>query len=400
MRKKLLELIVCPLCGGSLALESFDAEASEETRSGLLACAKCGTSYPLIGGIARLLPPELQSMLWEMHPEFYQAYRERLPLALLPEKMKEVAAGKDSDEALSKQRETARSFGYEWQNFSEILPDYEANFRWYFERFTPEDLRGKLVLDAGCGTGRHTYYVSQTAREVVAMDLSQAIEVAARNNRERTNAHFIQADIYHPPFPHGSFDFIYSLGVLHHLPDPERGFSSLLKLLRAGGFMNIYLYWNLEGEAAWRRSLLKAVTGVRQVTTRMPHALLKKVSWVVAAAFEAAFVTPARVLSRFSATRALADRVPLGHYRKYSFRVLYTDQFDRFSAPIENRYSRAEVAGWFERASLQDVMILGGQGWRASGRRAVREESAAASKEEEEHEAPAPLEGAVPSETR
>jgi hypothetical protein len=67
--------------------------------------------------------------------------------------------------------------------------------------------------------------------------------------------------------------------------------------------------------------------------------------------------------------------VPLGHYRKYSFRVLYTDQFDRFSAPIENRYSRAEVLGWFERAGLLDVVILGGAGWRASGRRAQREQT-------------------------
>jgi hypothetical protein len=62
--------------------------------------------------------------------------------------------------------------------------------------------------------------------------------------------------------------------------------------------------------------------------------------------------------------------VPLGHYRKYSFRVLYTDQFDRFSAPLENRYSRAEVAGWLERAGLEDIVILGGAGWRASGKRA------------------------------
>jgi SAM-dependent methyltransferase len=367
MRKNLLELVVCPLCGERLTLESFDAQPSEETEDGLLRCA-CGALYPVIGRIARLLPPDLQGMLWEMHPEFYRNYSERLPAEVIPQEAAEAGEGSEADKALSKQRETARSFGYEWQAFSEILPDYEANFRWYFERFTPDVFANKRVLDAGCGTGRHTYYVSQTAREIVAMDLSQAIEVAARNNRDRENAHFIQADIYRPPFPPDSFDFIYSLGVLHHLPDPEKGFRSLLRLLRRGGFMNIYLYWNLEGEAAWRRALLGAVTGARRITTRMPHNLLKKVSWGVAALFEVAFVTPARILGRFNSTSKLADRVPLGHYRKYSFRVLHTDQFDRFSAPIENRYGRAEVAAWFERAGLKDVMILGGQGWRASGR--------------------------------
>lgn len=374
MRKNLLELVVCPLCKERLSLESFDAESSEETANGLLTCRSCGALYPIIGKIARLLPTELQSMLWEMHPEFYREYGERLPASLSPQgKSAQAEAG---DEALSKQKETARSFGYEWQAFSEILPDYETNFRWYFEAVSPETFKNKRVLDAGCGTGRHTYYMARDAREVVAMDLSQAIEVAARNNQDKENAHFIQADIYHPPFLPDSFDFIYSLGVLHHLPDPEKGFRSLLKLLRRGGFMNIYLYWNLEGEAAWRRALLKVVTGARQITTRMPHTLLKKVSWVVAAGFEVAFVTPARIMERFDSTRTLADRVPLGHYRKYSFRVLHTDQFDRFSAPIENRYSRAEVAGWFERARLKDVKILGGQGWRASGRNAAPDEAA------------------------
>jgi SAM-dependent methyltransferase/uncharacterized protein YbaR (Trm112 family) len=392
MRKNLLELIVCPLCGDRLALESFDAQASEEeTADGLLRCASCEACYPIIGGIARLLPAELQSMLWEMHPEFYSSYGERLPAEIAPQELNRAREGYEADKALSKQRETARSFGYEWQAFSEILPDYESNFRWYFERFTPDDFKNKRVLDAGCGTGRHTYYVSQTAREVIAMDLSQAIEVAARNNRERTNTHFIQADIYRPPFPPASFDFIYSLGVLHHLPEPEKGFRSLLRLLREGGFMNIYLYWNLEGEAAWRRALLGVVTGARRITTRMPHKLLKKVSWAIAALFEVAFVSPARILGRFESTSKLADRVPLGHYRKYSFRVLHTDQFDRFSAPIENRYSSAEVAAWFERAGLKEVKILGGQGWRASGINEGRAAEDAESVEEEKEAVRVPL---------
>jgi SAM-dependent methyltransferase len=309
-------------------------------------------------------------MLWEMHPEFFRTYDERLPAALrMREEGSSMQEQAGADHALIAQRETARSFGYEWQVFNEMLPDYESNFRWYFERFAPAQFEGARVLDAGCGTGRHTFHMARSgAREVVAMDLSQAIEVAAHNNRENGNTHFIQADIYHPPFRPGSFDLVYSLGVLHHLPDPEKGFRALLPLVRAGGFLNIYVYWNLEGEPAWRRAALAAITQVRRVTTRLPHPLLQKLSWLMAAGFEVAFVLPSRALEQFPTTRKLADRVPLGHYRKYSFRVLYTDQFDRFSAPIENRYSRAEIAGWLERAGLEDVVILGGAGWRASGR--------------------------------
>jgi SAM-dependent methyltransferase/uncharacterized protein YbaR (Trm112 family) len=373
MKRSLLQLIVCPLCGGSLSAHSFEETNGDSVASGLLACDACATTYPIIGGIPRLLPVALQSMLWETHPEFFRAHHEQLPAALRMREGNQVERASGGDRQLAAQRETARSFGYEWQTFSEMLPDYESNFRWYFERFTADQLKGARVLDAGCGTGRHTFHMARSsgAREVVAMDFSQAIEVAARNNRDNPNTHFIQADIYHPPLPPASFDVVYSLGVLHHLPDPEKGFRKLLPLVRAGGFLNIYLYWNLEGEPAWRRAALSAVTQVRRVTTRLPHPLLQKLSWLIAAGFQVAFVLPSRALERFSATRALADRVPLGHYRKYSFRVLYTDQFDRFSAPIENRYSRAEVAAWLERAGLEDVVILGGAGWRASGRRAA-----------------------------
>ncbi len=367
MRNSLLQLVVCPLCQGIVTAESFQDTEGGEIENGVIRCG-CGTGYPIIDGVPRLLPPVLQSMLWSMHPEYFRAYRTLLPKELLPlEEMQAATSGKDFD--TKAQLDTARSFGYEWQAFSEMLPDYESNFRWYFERFASDAFVGKRILDAGCGTGRHTFHMARSgATEVVAMDFSQAIEVAAHNNRENPNTHFVQADIYHPPFPPETFDFIYSLGVLHHLPEPEKGFRALLPLLRAGEYINIYLYWNLEGEPAWRRVALSAVTGIRRVTTRIPHALLKKLSWVIAAGFQVAFVLPSRVLDRFELTRSLADRVPLGHYRKYSFRVLYTDQFDRFSAPIENRYSRADVAGWFQRAGLEDVVILGGAGWRASAK--------------------------------
>jgi len=381
MKKSFLQLLVCPLCHASLRSESFAETETGEIESGLILC-ECGLKYPLIGGIPRLLPPALSSMLWEMHPEFFRTYRERLPEALLPPDDAKQEGKQGEDQALRAQRETARSFGYEWQNFSEMLPDYEANFRWYFERFSPDAFAGKRILDAGCGTGRHTFHMAQSgAGEVVAMDFSQAIEVAARNNRENPNTHFVQADIYHPPFAPGTFDFVYSLGVLHHLPEPEKGFRTLLPLLREGNYMNIYLYWNLETEPAWRRTALSVVTNVRRVTTRLPHGLLKKLSWLIAAGFQVAFVWPASALARFKPTRSLADRVPLGHYRKYSFRVLYTDQFDRFSAPIENRYSRAEVAGWFERAGMEDVVILGGAGWRASGQRPAQAQPSERDKE-------------------
>ena len=47
--------------------------------------------------------------------------------------------------------------------------------------FTPDDLRGKLVLDAGVGAGRYADVISRWGTDVVGVDLSFAVEAAARN---------------------------------------------------------------------------------------------------------------------------------------------------------------------------------------------------------------------------
>jgi hypothetical protein len=78
---------------------------------------------------------------------------------------------------------------------------------------------------------------------------------------------------------------------------------------------------------------------------------------------------PYRLLARFSLTRALAEKLPLKVYADYPVRVIVNDQFDRFSAPIENRYRRDQVAEWLDRAGLVNTSILAGAGWRAVGQR-------------------------------
>ena len=68
----------------------------------------------------------------------------------------------------------------------------------------------------------------------------------------------IQADLHRPPFALESFDFIYSIGVLHHLPDPEAAFQNLLRYLKPQGEIQIYLYWRPEGQPI-KRALLSIV---------------------------------------------------------------------------------------------------------------------------------------------
>src|SRR5437868_9732386 len=128
-------------------------------------------------------------------------------------------------------QEYAGSFGFQWKTYAQTQLDNdkshetEEGFR-AKTRFTPEDLRGKLVLDVGCGMGRFAEVASRWGAEVVGIDLSLAAEVAEENLRDRQAA-FFQADVFKLPFAPGSFDYIYSLGVLHHTPDCKAAFQSL-----------------------------------------------------------------------------------------------------------------------------------------------------------------------------
>ena len=78
----------------------------------------------------------------------------------------------------------------------------------------------------------------------------------------------VQADAERLPFVEEQFDLVMSIGVLHHLSDPERAFRSLIPFVKPGGWIHIYLYWL--PERRWHRWLLSLVSAGRTVATRLP----------------------------------------------------------------------------------------------------------------------------------
>jgi len=314
-----LELLRCTNCGGHL----IDGMSSQNGPG--LICARCRTIVPVTNGIPRFI-------------------------------------GTACDDSA---RRTQASFGYEWTHFHDWRESGDQNFRDYFQGVNLDSLANAMVLDAGCGMARHARLMAGHVRWLVAVDFSGAIDQAAVNVAGLENVTCIQADLLALPLADGRFDYIYSLGVLHHIADTERALSALVAKLRTDGHLRVYLYWKRHG---WKRRLLAIVSAARTITTRMPFWLLRVCCGVLSAVLYATIVLPYRALSAIGVT-AHRD-LPLFVYSKYPFGILFNDQFDRFSAPIEKRYAAEEVRDLLARAGLTDIVVQPCFGWIAEGTKA------------------------------
>jgi SAM-dependent methyltransferase len=256
MNHRLLQLMQCPWCGGSLSVEAFVGSLDAGVEEGLVRCA-CSRAFPIVRGIPRVLPDA-----FALNPEFVARYRDRLP------PIPPVAPDREARTADAIRR-TRDSFGYQWTLFSEMVVDFRQNFLNYIapvdERFFP----GKIGLDLGCGFGRHIYNAAKFGAEMVGVDISEAIESTRVNTKGLPNVHLVQADVYALPFRPGVFDFAYSIGVLHHLPEPEKAFQCVVRVVRPGGSVFIWVYSNS------RRMLNFALESARAVTTRSPKPIQK-----------------------------------------------------------------------------------------------------------------------------
>jgi SAM-dependent methyltransferase len=259
-------------------------------------------------------------------------------------------------------RRTEASFGYEWTQFHDWTASGTTNFNDYFQGVDLQRLRPQRVLDAGCGMGRHARQMGQHAAHVVAVDFSAAIDMAAMNVADAARVDCVQADLLALPFADASFDYVYSLGVLHHLSDTAGALRQLAAKTRPGGRVRIYLYWRRHGIGGW---ILRAVNVARRLTVRLPFPILKVLCWWLAAALWLGVVLPYRMLARLGVERH--RQWPLFVYAKYPFTVLYNDQFDRFSAPLEKRFDAHEVRRLMEGAGLRDVQIIPNSGWIGEG---------------------------------
>jgi len=231
---------------------------------------------------------------------------------------------------------TAESFGFEWAKFNDIFDEYESNFLSYISPINQSFFKGKLVLDAGCGAGRHAFFAAKYgAKKVIAFDLSEKAVLSARANMAGfLNSLVEKGDIYNFTYPE-QFDYIMNIGVLHHLPDPQEGFNKLVLLLKPGGVISIWVYGKKDNKMA-----LYLYEPLRKLTTRLPHKLLYYLAYLPAGIME------------------ICNRLKLPifkYYTRFPFKTKLNDAFDVFSAPSAKYYTLEEIQEWFEQAGLKCV---------------------------------------------
>jgi SAM-dependent methyltransferase len=255
---------------------------------------------------------------------------------------------------------TFDSFGFEWNSFDDVRDEDEDFAEVYFRDVDPVSLDGKVGLDAGCGKGRYTRFLAQNLAALAALDGSSAVEAAARNLAEFPSVLVVKSDLRDAPFVPESFDFICSLGVLHHLDDPRMGFDRLTTLLAPGGRILLYLY-SRPPTFGLRAVALSAAKALRTITVRLPLRLLRVVSAPIAALLYYGVVVPGAYgdRQRMSALSGL----PMDAYRGKPLRSLVLDTFDRLSAPVEHRYVWQELAPWFTGAGLVVDAARDETGW-------------------------------------
>jgi ubiquinone/menaquinone biosynthesis C-methylase UbiE len=263
-------------------------------------------------------------------------------------------------------KRTQKSFGYQWTEFADMVEANREHFLNYIYPVKPEFLRGKKGLDVACGFGRHIYYASQLgADKMVGLDFSDAIWQAKTINAANKKITLVKGNIYDMPFREESFDFAYSLGALHHLPDPEKGFQSILPLIRRGGSVFIWVY------SKKRKFLNFFLEAFRKITTRIPLPFLKMLSFLLAMVDYFIFIYPYKVFSNVLKDTFIDNTIPqrVKLYARFPFRVSWADWVDRLSAPIRFYYDEKDLKQWAENANLKNITIsaTGLYGWRLYG---------------------------------
>ena len=300
MKRETLRFICCPNCKHELTLHERQI-LDNEVIEGLLECASCGKSFNVTNGVPRMILD------------------------------------------LDGREDLAKSWGYEWARvtegkletdtyYGETEDEEVANFFNYLG-ISEDDLRGKKVLDAGCGYGRLTRALGRYGAQIVGIDIASSIERIYNYCRTGPNVDIIQADIVTPPFPDDLFDYVSCKLTLCYVPNPEQTFKTLSRLVKPTG--RLFISVPDKADPAFTVRLKELL----RITHQIPKSLLIYLCWGLA---------PILWIGR------KLSRKPGNSIRTSAF-LLFNAWHSRFT-----EHTTAEIISWFEEDKFSEITVVQG----------------------------------------
>ena len=254
-------------------------------------------------------------------------------------------------------------FGYEWDIYAEILPEHEEQFRRWTVPLEPQDWQGKDFLDVGCGMGRNSYWpLRYGAAGGVAVDIDErSLKRARRNLKAFPTIQVMRMSAYDLPFE-DRFDLAFSIGVIHHLERPERALERMVRAVKPGGRVLIWVYGRENN--GWLVSVLDPLR--RVLFSRLPIGVAHHLSLYPAALLW--------LLLRLGVR-------PIEYFRlaaKFDFAHLRSIVFDQMLPRVAHYWPRETVARMMAEAGLEDVSLtwVNQMSWSAIGTRTISRRAA------------------------
>lgn len=333
MKTRLLRYLCCPDCKADFKV-LVKRKTSTEIISGALVCKACQKKYLIVRGV---------------------------PIILNEKKLKDFYKTKKNWENWWKKIRDKSDIDVYNRLWVQALKNLKGE-----PLYKPEHLKGKVVLDAGCGVGRHikSDFSKYGCKEIIGVDLGNQVFEAKRLN-DTPNIHFVQADLQNLPFKKEVFDVITSRGVLHHTPNPKLFFIKISKHLKVGGMMAIYVYhkeWDYF--KAHKKSLfLDAMyaggvliwQSIRKLVSRMPHLVIRWFAYLMAVK-----ATIEGGLQKNKITRPIGKVlrfIPPFAYLGINFHERVVRNYDHYSATFNFFQSIEEVIDWFKTAKFNNIEV-------------------------------------------
>jgi SAM-dependent methyltransferase/uncharacterized protein YbaR (Trm112 family) len=359
MKPRLLDLLVCPVCGADFELraETLGTPLPSEEVTPPFPCRAChapsasrrrpddrGTCADCYG-----MEVETGALVCAARHSF--PVREGVP-RLTPDQMTAPAAVGGQDLQFGDAARIRASFDREWKHFdygdrtwARTVEERKAIFLQEVD-LVPDDLVGRVVLEAGCGNGTLARALNDFGCEVVAADVSEVTVAAHRHFAALGNGrtHFVQADVMNPPFKPGRFDVVYASGVLPHTPDTRQSLAAMVPAVAPRGRIYVWIYWRIPGLRHRLRQALRAV--IAPLSTPAQHAVLRS-----GVALLRAPSPLRRVLGR---TRPQDD---------LSARERLVRLLDHYTPRYRWEHTPTEVEGWLRGLGFDDLALSDEREW-------------------------------------